>query len=38
MQQILEGATKKVSEWASALVGLILDKPDSPFPKILMFD
>lgn len=31
-------AIKKVIEWAQSFVGLIIDKPDSPFPKILMFD
>ena len=28
----------KVIEWAQCLVGIIIDKEDSPFPKMLMFD
>ncbi|CAK81208.1 unnamed protein product (macronuclear) [Paramecium tetraurelia] len=38
LQEIFQGAIKQVTDWASFLVGLIIDKPDSPFPKILMLD
>ncbi|CAD8121249.1 unnamed protein product [Paramecium sonneborni] len=38
LQDIFQGAIKQVTDWTSFLVGLIIDKPDSPFPKILMLD
>ncbi|CAD8190775.1 unnamed protein product [Paramecium octaurelia] len=38
LSQIFQGAIAQVTDWASCLVGLIIDKPDSPFPKILMLD
>ncbi|KAM3130284.1 hypothetical protein pb186bvf_017580 [Paramecium bursaria] len=38
IENILIKGVIKVSEWAQSLVGIIIDKEDSPFPKILQLD
>lgn len=35
---IVQKAEEKVIEWAQCLVGIIIDKEDSPFPRMLLFD
>ena len=38
LNDVLRRTEDQVIQWALGSVGIIIDKEDSPFPKMLMFD